>query len=112
MEKPVMRPEFWADLGSACPHGTQSPELVRAWFKLKWPVYQTYRYRNHKRAIANWWSRVGSRELDQAREYLEATRDQQDSARLNSLAEELNAPRTVDPPTRRFAVLDGGRRRG
>jgi uncharacterized iron-regulated protein len=111
--KPVMKPVFWQQLAEACPQGPTEPEIAKAWFDLKWPVYQTYGYRSHKRAIAKWWSRVNARELEEAEQFLAACNDLAHTKRLDALYHSLNKPIVPDEkPQPRFTVHVGGRAHG
>ena len=73
MERPVFKPEFYRELASENPLGlTIHWREVEAWFNIvAWPAYKTYPYRQHKKAVRRWWSRVSERELDRVRNAME-----------------------------------------
>ena len=73
----VLAPALLRELAEENPLGLRlTPEEVGGWWKLTWPRYKTYRYRNHGRAVRSWWSRVTPRELAAARAVLAAEQDQ------------------------------------
>ena len=96
-EKPVMKPEFWEMLAEARPFGRELTAAdVESWFDLKWPVYSTNGYRNHRKAIATWWGRVWEREIDEAVERRRAIEDLEETRRLEQqLAPEPEEPAEV-----------------
>lgn len=72
MEKPTFSPRFWRELAEACPFGPCEPKLVESWFEIAWPAMKARGYRNHKRAVASWWSRIYESDLERAQQRLDA----------------------------------------
>lgn len=70
MEKPVFGPDFFRELAIENPLGVElSEEDAEAWWHwIAWPAYKTHRYKDHKRAVRNWWARLTFTELTRARE--------------------------------------------
>ena len=110
MDRPVLSPAFMRELGAACPCGPVGAEIVEAWLTVIWPKMQTYRYRNYRRAIANWWARVTEDDIEDARLYLANLASLAENDRLAELATTANAaPPTAPQRTRAFRVVGGGR---
>ncbi len=90
MEKPIFAPAFWRELAAACPLGPCEPEVVESWFEIAWPKINARNYRNTKRAVAAWWSRVAQYELDQAQQRLYAMGEKAESDELEAMAKRAN----------------------
>jgi len=93
--KPVFSPQFLTHLADNNPLGMNlSADDVQAWFDLNWVKYETYRYKNHKRAIAAWWSRVSQYDIAQARERIARLQETDEVAVMEALAEDIQEPST------------------
>lgn len=92
--KPVLSPKLLAELAEDNPFGCRvTPEEVEAWWHYTWPRYKTHHYRNHARAIRQWWGRARLEELSRARLYLETQHDE-------ALREQEQRARTEDTELR------------
>lgn len=67
------------------PHGLQ-PTIAdaKSWFDMKWPAYEPRRYKNHRRAMGSWWSRINRRELELAIERRVRIEDRKTVERLEA----------------------------
>lgn len=106
-EGPPTLPEaFWQQLAKACPvPGRVTPEVVRAWFAIAWPSYSARGYKNHRRAIANWWKRVRPEELEAARERAKANELRASQRELLASAREIESA-----APKRIPLAEQGRR--
>lgn len=92
MDKPVLPDTFWRMLAENNPIGMRmQPEDARAWFDMIWLKFQERQYRNVKRAIISWWSRVREHEIEQARERAFRIRSEAENERLEALSKEINS---------------------
>lgn len=94
MVKPSLPDSFWQELADHNPIGIPlTAQDARDWFEFVWLRYSTHGYRNHKRAIINWWSRVYESEIERAQERASRIRSEAENARLEALAEQEAQPR-------------------
>ncbi len=106
--KPVFSPEVLEHLAVNNPLGLKlTGEVVQSWFDTVWVKYETYKYRNHRRAIASWWSRVSSYDIEKAKERLARLKEQDEVAVMEALAEDLHET-DPKPRTDYFARMRNG----
>lgn len=92
MRKPIFPPSFWQDLAASNPLGLLdvTEQDARDWFEMIWPVYQQHRAGtrtpNHKLKVANFWIRIGERELERARAFGAERRRGAQVAQLTEIA--------------------------
>jgi len=108
MNKPVLSPAFLQELAENNPIGMQLDSAdVQAWFDLIWLKFKTHRYKQQKRAIISWWSRVRESEIDDARARVTRMRDDAQVAAIEaSLGNVIPIRR---PGVDHFAKLGRGR---
>ena len=93
MNKPTLPPGFWAELAEHNPIGILlDASDAEAWFDFVWLRYTTYGYRNHKRAIISWWSRVNEADIQKARERVARIQDERETAALENFARTRGEP--------------------
>ena len=104
MKKPVMPPAFWQELADHSPTGIRvSAADVQNWFDFVWLRYSTYGYRNHKRAIIQWWSRVRDSEVESALQRADRIVNDDENAAIEAQVSKL--PFAYHAPRDHFAKL-------
>ena len=96
MDKPHLSPSFATMLAEHNPIGMSlTPDDVTDWFDYVWPMYSTRGYRNHRRAIAMWWSLITEYDIERSRSRATRIRSEAENAQLDKLSESINrAPAT------------------
>lgn len=86
MSASLLSPSFKRELAEHNPIGMLlTEEDVQAWFDMVWLRFSTRRYRNRRRAIIAWWSRVKEHEILEARNRAERMRDEKETALLEAM---------------------------
>jgi len=86
-EKPVMTPEFWAELAAIERYGLRTIAAdVESWFDEVWPQYRERRYKLHARAIRSWYSRAYEDDVLSAIKRRETLSTREDVERLEEWA--------------------------
>jgi hypothetical protein len=81
--KPVLSPRVLRELAEHNPIGMRLTEAdVEAWFDMVWLSFSTYNYRNTRRAVIRWWSRVSESEIQRARQRAARIADESEVAAL------------------------------
>ena len=97
MEEPDLSPELCRTLAHFNPLGMEiSEEEVRSWAFIIWPTFLDYGYKNHPRALKNWWKRVTERDILQARERLHRLAQEREIQSLERHSEERMPSKVID----------------
>ncbi len=106
--KPVFSPKVLNHLAANNPLGMRlTGEDVQDWFDMIWCKYETYRYKDHRRAVGSWWSRISSLDITRARERAARMREQDEVAVMEALAEDIHET-DPKPRTDYFARMRNG----